>query len=198
MNRHNLPSIGTEPMPIYQTAVRTRHSRRQTLFRSGTMVTVTTARRAVGLVDAWAARSALLALIGLVIAGIFAMHVLGSHDQDGDHSMSVSAPGVVAAHASAAHPGSDMSDMADMAVVAAAGDGSAVTSAAGHGMPGSMAGCILFLVGVGGLVVALMLALALAGGRNPDVFDARGSFRIRRRGPPGTAPPHFSLCVLRV
>lgn len=156
---------------------------------------MTTARPAARLADASAARAGLVALIGMVIAGIFAMHVLGSHDQDGGHAMSVTTPDVVAAHSSTAH---SSSDMADMAVVTAAAGGSVVGVDPGHGMSGSMAGCILFLAAVGGPVLALMLALAVARSRNPDAFDARGFSKIRRRGPPGAAPPHFSLCVLRV
>ncbi len=134
-------------------------------------------------------------LIGLIIAGIFAMHVLGSHDPDGKHSMPMGMPAMVAAHSGAAGPSSHMDQLP---VDAAAGD-STVRAAAGDGMSGSMVGCILFLASVGGLVLALLLAIGVAGGGRTDGFSARWAWTLRRRrGPPGTAPPHFSLCVLRV
>lgn len=167
--------------------------RRQTLHRSVTLIVVTSARRAARPVDACAARAGLVMLIGLIIAGIFAMHVLGSHDQDGEHSMPAGMPAMVAAHSGAADTSSHM----DQLPVDAAGD-STVRAAAGDGMSGLMVGCILFLASVGGLVLALLLAIGVAGGGRTDGFSARWAWTLRRRGPPGTAPPHFSLCVLRV
>jgi len=128
-------------------------------------------------------------LIGLIIAGIFAMHVLGSHDQDGKHSMPMGMPAMVAAHSGAADTSSHM----DQLPVDAAAGHSTVRAAAGDGMSGSMVGCILFLASVGGLVVALLLAIGVAGGGRTDVFSARWAWMLRRRGPPGTAPPHFTL-----
>lgn len=165
--------------------------RRQTLRRSVTLGVVISARRCV---DASAARCGLVVMVGLIIAGIFAMHVLGSHDQDGEHSTPAGMPAMVTAHSGAA----DLSSPMDQAPVAAAAGGRTVSAAAGHGMSGSMAGCILFLASVGGLVLVLLLAIGMVGDDRTDGLSARRWWALRGRGPPGTAPPHFSLGVLRV
>ena len=149
-------------------------------------------------INAAASRAALAALIGLVIAGIFAMHVLGSHDQAGEHSMQAGMPTLAA-------PGQMHSGHADMApgmggevAIAPAARSVAVTAAAGHGMSSSMGSCIPIPAAVGGLILALLLAFGSAAGSGTDAFATWSARMVRRRGPPTTAPPHFSLCVLRV
>ena len=148
-------------------------------------------------IDAAASRAALVALVGLVIAGIFAMHVLGSHDQAGEHSMPASMP--TAAMDQQMHLGQAgmAAQMGDVIAAPEAGH-FAVTADTDHGMSGSMGSCVLFLAAVGGLVLALLLAFGSAAGGGVDAFTSWSARMVRRRGPPTTAPPHFSLCVLRV
>lgn len=147
-------------------------------------------------VDPAASRAALAALIGLVIAGIFAMHVLGSHDQAGEHSMPAGMPTVAAEQMHMGH--ADMAPrMGEVATAPAAGN-FALSAGTGDGMSGPMGSCILFLAAVGGLILALLLAFGSADGGGTDAFASWSARTVRRRGPPTTAPPHCSLCVLRV
>ncbi|GGM18665.1 hypothetical protein [Nakamurella endophytica] len=173
-----------------------------------------------------AARVGVAATILLVIWGVFAMHVLGAHDQDGGHAMPATAPAdamdmqavqaVPAAPAPQHHTDHAVHHPADPPAqhVAAAGQPRHFTPAAapavdvdrtdaaavrtGHGRPmDSMAGCVLFLVTVAGLILSLLLALATAGAGRRHAGPA-SAWAPWRRGPPGPPPPRLALCVLRV
>lgn len=157
---------------------------------------VTSTRGTGSRVDAAASRAALLALIGLVITGIFAMHVLGSHDQAGEHPMQAGMPTIAAEQTHFGH--ADMASQMGQVAADPAVPNFAVSAGTGHGMSGSMGSCILFLAAVGGLVPALLLAFGGAAGGGIDTFASWSARMVRRLGPPTTAPTYFSLCVLRV
>lgn len=158
---------------------------------------------------AWGRTPARWLLIVSVLAGVFGMHVLGSHDM-------TAAGGLMLATGQGSHAGSRAAALTVepgmptvmngphgahhvVATKDPAGRRPVVESAgpAGGMAHSLMVGCILFLVGGAGLV---LLTLMLA--RHPDGRggSARsGSLRDDRgRGPPAPGRPRFSLCVLRV
>lgn len=127
-------------------------------------------------------------LLLAVIAGVFGMHVLTAGDGPG-HGM-VPADTKTAGHhgdPAMAEPEPQPAPVEPMAAP--------LPPAFGHG---DMAGCILFLV-VGGALLLLALALVRAGGGRDD-RDRRTAgllLDLRRRGPPD-GWPRVALGVLRV
>ncbi len=128
-------------------------------------------------------------LLGLVIAGVLAMHVLGDHDTGG-----TAEPMAMAMHST---PGAAAPAMA--MTRRPAGEAPAVAPAAltaGHGGPVSaMDCCVLFLTAGGALLVLLR-----TGTSAPAVtFSADWIFwNCARRRPPAAGPLRIRLCVLRV
>lgn len=138
-------------------------------------------------------------IIGVVLAGVFAMHVLGEHDSGGGHGMLVESHDMPAAvsspidsHAGIVSIAAESGSQALLAVMPVA----ALTP--GTATQASMDTCILFLVIVGGLVLLMLLA----SGRPKDLVGPSRQglpwWTLWRRGPPGSGPPRISLCVLRV
>jgi len=135
-------------------------------------------------------------LLAAVLAGVFGMHVLTAEDSAGGGH------GVLPMIAAPAHDGMAVDDLAHQAApVAEAGSGGVVVLPAASGTGGDhggMAGCILFLV-VGGAV----LILALLRHRGAPWVTGMGRLAgtaltdLRRRGPPGRWP-RLALCVIRV
>ncbi|WP_395729872.1 DUF6153 family protein [Nakamurella sp.] len=127
-------------------------------------------------------------LLLAVIAGVIGMHVLTAGDGPG-HGM-LPAVTMAAGHhgdPAMAEPASHSASVEPMVA--------SLPPAFGHG---DMAGCILFLV-VGGALLLLALALARAG-TGPDDRDRRAAgllLDLRRRGPPD-GWPRIALRVLRV
>lgn len=146
-------------------------------------------------------------LLGAVIAGVLAMHVLSEPEGFDGHSMPAGM--VTSAEMAVAR------DVPVMPAMAMAGTGAdtrlpAPQPAAGALVadmmtpdPGGMSGmtcCILFLLtGAGILLLALLLRVIC---RQPDLplgSKALQHFWQRRRAGPSPAPaPRISLCVLRV
>ena len=129
------------------------------------------------------------ALLLAVIAGIFAMHVLTPGDGPGHGSLPTAA---------GTHDGMTAEPMAEPVVAPAAFVTAWVSERVPTSEHGDMAGCILFLV-VGGV---LLLLAALA--RRSATLGAPGPvsawqvlFDLRRRGPP-PGRPRLALGVIRV
>lgn len=165
-------------------------------WRMGRTEQLVTRRRAAKLIGRWL-------LIGWVLTGVVAMHVLAHHDPGGGHGMLMDPH---AATASSKYPalmsmvGQDHHPAGDPAAAAAvvmAPVAAGEPAPSGSDMGGAMAGCILFLTAAVASVVVLLL---LASSRNSE---GSSSFRstsrqILLRGPPGPRRPRISLCVLRV
>lgn len=153
---------------------------------------MTSTRRRSSLEAATAARAGLIGLVGFVIAGIFATHVLSSHDHGGGHAMPVGlgssavTVGPMSGHAHSQPQATSQTVTASTAV------------APGGSTPADfMTGCILFLTSVAGLILALLLA-QVARTRITHTNISRWSWALHRRGPPGTGRPLASLCILQV
>lgn len=128
------------------------------------------------------------ALLLAVIAGIFAMHVLTPGDGPGHGSLPTAA---------GTHDGMTAEPMAEP-VMAPEGFVTAWAAPPPMSQHGDMAGCILFLV-VGGallLLAALARRSATLGAPGP-VSARRVLFDLRRRGPP-VGRPRLALGVIRV
>lgn len=133
----------------------------------------------------------------LVIAGVLTMHVLGGHDGGRSPVMAMAPLGIAATSGT----GTDMSQMAlsGKALSGNAASAQAPSSIvpAGDGMS-DMSCCVLFLV----TSVALALLALLATARRAESRSGVGGSPDRtvswERGPPRSAPPQYSLCVLRV
>ncbi len=144
-------------------------------------------------------------LLGLVLVGIFGMHVLtpddglgahgalpmtgatGNHGAMADQSVAAPGPGPMM-------PAPEMSAPAASMVISASAEADS-----GSGMNhAAMASCILFLAaGVAALVLALLryrrTTWSVGTGR-----VGNGKTDVRRRGPPGRFRPRVALCVIRV
>lgn len=123
-------------------------------------------------------------LLLAVIAGVFGMHALTPGDGSGHWMLPATA--MAAGHHDA--PGS--AEAAPVGPTAAP-----LPPAFGHG---DMAGCILFLV-VGGALLLLALALAQPGAAARDLARRAAGLLLdlRRRGPPD-GWPRVALSVIRV
>jgi len=137
-------------------------------------------------------------LLAAVLAGLFGMHVLTAEDSgSGGHGL---LPMIV----TSAHDGMTVPDRVttrDVPATIDAADSGAVFLPAAPGSGGdhgAMAGCILFLV-VGGAVLILALLRHRGAPWATDLGRLAGIALIdlRRRGPPG-AWPRLALCVIRV
>lgn len=148
-------------------------------------------------------------LIALVLAGVFAMHVLAQHDAaDGGHGMLMephatamiptlpsSATDMVmtggnagpATESAAVGPGAELAAVPASAVAPSGGDSTV-----------EMACCVLFLTAVGALVLSLLLASGQSAAAAPGTRHPAFLPTYLRGPPPGPAPPRISLCVLRV
>jgi hypothetical protein len=129
------------------------------------------------------------ALLLAVIAGIFAMHVLTPGDGPGHGSLPTAA---------GTHHGMTADPMAEPVMAPEA----FVTAWVGAEPPssehGDMAGCILFLVVGGVLLLLAALARRNATVTAPGPVSARRAlFDMRRRGPP-RGRPRLALGVIRV
>ncbi|MDQ6656936.1 MAG: hypothetical protein M3Z00_01660 [Actinomycetota bacterium] len=125
-------------------------------------------------------------LIGLVLSGVVAMHVLSEPATSGGHGMMMDA-----------RLGQSAPMMHDQDGGAAASMGSAVPQV--MATDGSMAACcILFLVaGAAAAMAAMLISIrARAAVVLRQLFA--GVLDPSPRGPPGRRPPRISLCVQRV
>jgi len=147
-------------------------------------------------------------LIALVLAGVFAMHVLAQHDAaDGGHGMlmephaTAMAPALSsstdrvmtggnagpAPESAAVGPGAELAAVPASAVAPSGGDSTV-----------EMACCVLFLTAAGALVLSLLLASGQSAAAAPGTRHPAFLPTYLRGPPPGPAPPRISLCVLRV
>jgi hypothetical protein len=139
-------------------------------------------------------------LVGAVLSGVFAMHVLSAHQAGGGHGMVLDGQQLATGTSVTEHGGTmTMSMPAAKSTPAEAefGAGVLMPTMPGGSM-GSMATCILFLV-VGAATV--LLALLTSGSARTSMLTQRlfaGLLDLSPRGPPGSGPPRISLCVLRV
>ncbi len=138
-----------------------------------------------------------LLLIGIVIAGVFGMHVLGAHGP-GQAAMTA---GMVMGPTPSGAPDS----MAPALVPPPAASSVEWSSSAMAGpVPGlpltdPMADCVLFLVTAGALLLTLLLARATQQARKSDssgLMTLRPPPSHRRR--PNRHPLHLTLCVARI
>jgi len=139
-------------------------------------------------------------LVGAVLTGVIAMHVLSAHQAGGGHGMVLHGQQLAGGTSVSEHAGTmTMSMPAAESTPAAAEFGAAVLiPAMPGGSMGSMATCILFLV-VGAATV--LLALPTSGSARTSMPTQRlfaGLLDLSPRGPPGSGAPRISLCVLRV
>lgn len=125
------------------------------------------------------------------------MHVLGGHDGGGSAPVAMALKGLSA-------PATDMSSMSipgpssttvAASRVAAAQVPLAMPMALGAGMS-DMSCCVLFLI-TGAALLALGMAVQFGMRPAGEGTHLTGA-STRRREPPGSDPPRFSLCVLRV
>ncbi len=127
-------------------------------------------------------------LIGVVLSGVVAMHILSEPAAGGGHGvlMDVKAGQITSMHDQ---------DSASMGAMA----GAPAVMAMPDGSMGSMAACcILFLVV--GAVAALLTMLFSVRARAAVVLRplSSGLLNISPRGRPGRRPPRIFLCVQRV
>jgi hypothetical protein len=154
---------------------------------------------------------------GLVIAGILAMHVLGGHDGGGSAPMVMgpAGPTMTAMQAMSANMSVSTNMSMNMSVSTNANmsthpeptvtvaDRSPVSTmiaaagSAGNGMS-DMSCCILFLITAAATVLLALLATGRFAGSSAAGSGSHIGTTTWWRGPPGDAPPRFSLCVLRV
>ncbi len=137
-----------------------------------------------------ARRSAVRWLLGMVLAGVFAMHVLSQPSAAGGHGMLM---GLQSGQSTLIHSqdGSATGSMASTPPTT-------VMATPDNSMSSMAACCILFLV-VG--AAAALLALLVSVDARTAVMQRllfSGLLDLSRRGPPGRRPPRISLCVLRV
>lgn len=144
-------------------------------------------------------------LLAAVLAGLLGMHILTDEHGTSRHSMLPMAN--IAAH----DVKGGLNDASVDAVPIGKTGAMSVSTPVGvdvQAMPatpvpdvehGAMAGCILFLVVVGGAALLLALLRRLHGAGSPGISRlARAAvFDMRRRGPPGRWP-RLALCVIRV
>lgn len=135
-------------------------------------------------------------LIGMVLSGLVAMHILSQHQAAGGHGMFIGHPQPASGVSGHQHQDEPTNGMP---LTVSADHGAALAAPAWPaGSVGSMAACVLFLIVGGGAVLSTRSATGRA--RTP-VDDGRlssGRLDLAPRGPPEGAPPRISLCVLRV
>lgn len=134
-------------------------------------------------------------LIGLLMAGVVAMHVLSEHDADRHGPLDVgpwaAGASVVADHSVVMSPGAFAVDQVSTFEHSMLAGGHPDDSV-------NMVTCVLFLV-VGAAMVALILLAIWSARRRACSPGGRSGVAVAGRGPPRTAVSSvFSLCVLRV
>lgn len=145
-------------------------------------------------------------LVGLVVAGVFGMHVLSAPDDGVGHGMVMTAQGVDADQAGAHGALSSSTRQMGGHVEVRSGQASASASARSNSflpdtppsMPGEMAMCLLFLATAAAAVAMVKRAVGRsdrAAGQHSATGLALGH---SWRGPLRAASPRIALCILRV
>jgi len=142
--------------------------------------------------NSWRRMGARWLLLGAVIAGVLAIHLLGAADSGGNHPPMATTPG------SSSSPGMSMDipmPGVDMAPPAYPGTATKLSSVLGTGMA-PMSCCVLFFVSAAGLV---LLTRSTKPATNPAAAGIRGraAHGVPQRGPPGPGRPRIALSILR-
>jgi hypothetical protein len=172
-----------------------RRSRRSQLAAGSLTASLSTRRKPVSGRPGWWVVARWL-LLGAVIAGVLAMHILSAADSGGSHR-SMAMPS-----ASATPPAASASMVMDMPAVKSPVqamhpiNGTQLGAVAGVDMS-PMSCCVLFLVSAVGLVLLVRSyrarTAATAGGTR-----GRAAPSTLQRGPPGPGYPRIALSILRV
>lgn len=139
-------------------------------------------------------------LVGLVVAGVFGMHVLSAPDHGVGHGMVMTAQAMDSEQASVhgSAPSTSTIQMDGHFEVRSDQASAPAVPSTPPPMPAAMAMCLLFLAAAG----AVVAILTLAGGRSDRAAGQRSATGLGLghswRDPPGAAPPRIALCILRV
>ena len=139
-------------------------------------------------------------LVGLVMVGLFAMHVLSAPDHGVGHGMVMTAQamGSEQARVHGSAPSSSTIQLDGHFEVRPGQASASSVPSTPPPMPGAMAMCLLFLAAA----AAVVAILALAVGRSDRAAGQRSATGLGLghswRDPPGAAPPRIALCILRV
>lgn len=149
-------------------------------------------------------------LLGAVIAGVLAMHVLSEPDGFDGHTMPDGMMSTVNAPMAADMSPSAMADAGQPDMLAPGSSGrtaaaasatpsrSQTTASPGPDAMAAMTCCVLFLLIAAGLLLAWLLQVIRERPTRRVGSAAMQRFSLRRRGPPSTLTPQTLLCVLRV
>ena len=136
-------------------------------------------------------------LLGAVIAGVMAMHILGGHDSGGagqPMAMTSAGPAMPAPIMPMAMPSPGRASQDPTGHPA---DGSHLQPAPGSGMS-DMSCCVLFLVTVVGLVLLMRLHAIRSRTHTDRALGRTAPWAAPGRGPPGAGRPRITLSILRV
>lgn len=139
-------------------------------------------------------------LVGLVVAGVFGMHVLSAPDDGVGHGMVMTAQAMDSEQASVhgGAPSSPTMQMDGHFEVRSDHASAPTVPSTPPPMPAAMAMCLLFLAAAAAVVAILTLAVGrsdrAAGQRSATGLGLGRSWR----DPAGAAPPRIALCILRV
>lgn len=140
-------------------------------------------------------------LLGAVIAGVLAMHILSEPDGLDGHSMPagmvVNPEMAAASNMPGMGMGAGRADPKAAAQPAATAVSATMTASDSSGMA-AMTCCTLFLLTVAGLLLMLLLRAIRRRPATHLTSSALQRFSQRRRGPPIVSAPRILLCVLRV
>jgi len=136
-------------------------------------------------------------LLGAVIAGVLAMHILNAADSSGDHRPMAMTPAGANTAASSTSMAMDMSAVAFQVPTAHPGTVTKLSAVAGVGMS-PMPCCVLLLISTVTLVLLMHSHNVRTAAAADQALSRAAPTAGPQRGPPGPGRPRIALSIQRV